>query len=198
MIFRSKTRLVAAAFLLASASTSFAQASTSMETTGFTTQPIGHYDFCKAKPRECQKSAGRKSPETLTRAMWSSIVNINNKVNTTVRPLTDMEIWGREEVWSYPGAVGDCEDFVLLKRSMLMDAGISPANLLVTVVRQANGDGHAVLTVRTDRGEFILDNLVGEIRDWRDTEYEYLKRQSSEHAGRWVSINDNRPKLVKY
>lgn len=180
--------------LLASASYSYA--ATNMLTDGYTTQPIGHYEFCKSSPREC-KSTSNVNPHVLTRADWSNVVEINNRVNMTVQPLTDMEIWGRAEVWSYPTNVGDCEDYALLKRKLLIKAGIAPGNLLITVVKQPNGDGHAVLTVRTDHGDFILDNLAGAIKDWRDTPYTYLKRQASNDAGRWVTINDTRRNIAQ-
>ena len=162
-----------------------------MPTTGRTTQPIGHYEFCQRLPGECQRT-GQARVHQLTRDEWAHMVKINNHVNTTVTPLTDMEIWGQPEVWSFPTDVGDCEDYVLLKRQLLIEKGFHPSNLLITVVRQPNGEGHAVLTVRTDRGDFILDNLVGEISDWRDTPYTYLKRQSLQHAGLWEGIDDSR------
>ncbi|MEM1377760.1 MAG: transglutaminase-like cysteine peptidase [Pseudomonadota bacterium] len=162
-----------------------------MELTNRTTQPVGHFEFCRNAPAECRpmRAAG---PHQLTRPDWQAMVDINNSINSAVIPKTDMQIWGREELWSYPTSVGDCEDFVLLKRHMLVQKGFAPANLLITVVRQRNGEGHAVLTVRTDRGEFILDNLTSEIKAWEDTPYVYLKRQSSKHAGRWVNISDHR------
>ena len=63
------------------------------------------------------------------------------------------------ERWNYPDdGYGDCEDYVLLKRRMLMQAGWPREALLITVVRDKKGDGHAVLTVKTNRGEFVLDN----------------------------------------
>ncbi|MEO1745056.1 MAG: transglutaminase-like cysteine peptidase [Pseudomonadota bacterium] len=162
-----------------------------MELGGRTSQPIGHYEFCRSAPGEC-RSVTRAKPHQLSRADWQAMVDINNSINSTILPKTDMQIWGREELWSYPTSVGDCEDFVLLKRHMLIKRGISPSNLLITVVKQPNGEGHAVLTVRTDHGEFVLDNLTSTIKDWRDTPYKYLKRQSSKHAGRWVTIHDSR------
>ena len=172
-------------------------AAPNMSTSGYTTQPIGHYEFCKEFPQECKRVGKNVAPHALTRASWKNIVDINNAVNIKIAPLTDMDIWGRSEVWSYPETVGDCEDYVLLKRHHLIKSGIHPSNLLVTVVKQRNGDGHAVLTVRTDRGDFILDNLEGAINEWRDTPYTYLKRQSSDHAGRWVTIEDSRKRLAQ-
>lgn len=175
----------------------FANAAANMTVTGLTTQPIGHYNFCKKSPQECKRVGRNIAPHSLTKTSWKKIVDINNAVNIKIEPLTDMDIWGEVEVWSYPTTVGDCEDYVLLKRHTLISAGVHPSNLLVTVVKQRNGDGHAVLTVRTDRGDFILDNLRGEISEWRDTPYEYLKRQSSDHAGRWVTIEDSRRSLAQ-
>ena len=77
-----------------------------------------------------------------------------------------------------------------------MNKGISPANLLITVVRKRDGEGHAVLTVRTQHGDYILDNLTDDVLAWEDTDYRYLKRQSSEHTGRWVDIYRPREILV--
>ena len=66
--------------------------------------------------------------------------------------MTDIEHWGVVERWNYPDdGYGDCEDYVLLKRRMLMQAGWPREALLITVVRDKKGDGHAVLTVKTDQ-----------------------------------------------
>ena len=67
---------------------------------------------------------------------------------------------------------------MLLKREMLMQSGWPRAALLITVVRDKRGDWHAVLTVKTDKGEFILDNQSEEILLWSDTTYRFVKRQS--------------------
>ena len=193
-----KTGLLAAIsvpLLMAMSVSAFAAGN--MQTGAYTTQPIGHYEFCKSAPQECKRTGKSVRPHHLTRESWAKIVDINNAVNTEIEPLTDMEIWGEVEVWSYPTSVGDCEDYVLLKRRKLIKAGFKPSNLLITVVKQRNGDGHAVLTVRTDRGDFILDNLVGRINDWRDTPYTYLKRQSTDYAGRWVTIQDNGKRVAQ-
>ncbi|RWC06904.1 MAG: transglutaminase, partial [Mesorhizobium sp.] len=136
-------------------------------------------------------------PVELTRKLWATIIDINNSVNARVKPRTDMEIYGVEEYWAYPdNGVGDCEDYALEKRRELMAAGVPAGNLLMTVVRQPNGDGHAVLTVRTGLGEFILDNLEPKVLAWNDTVYTYLKRQSTENSGVWVTINDGREDAV--
>lgn len=167
-----------------------------MTTGGRTTQPVGHYEFCQREPRECMQKSARAAPVILSRKLWAAMVDINNTVNAMVEPRTDMEMWGREELWSYPTTVGDCEDYVLEKRRMLMSLGVPAGNLLITVVRQPNGDGHAVLTVNTSLGDFVLDNLEPRVLPWKDTEYTFLKRQSAQDSGAWVSINDGRATAV--
>lgn len=168
-----------------------------MHVTGLTTQPVGHYDFCQRKPHECQPTDDAAGPVELTQTLWAEIVNVNNMVNLAVQPRTDMEMWGVEEYWSYPvNGYGDCEDYALEKRKRLMDLGVPASNLLMTVVRQPNGEGHAVLVVNTTMGDFVLDNLEMRVLRWNDTEYTYLKRQSQRHAGMWVTITDDRDILV--
>ncbi len=129
----------------------------------------------------------------LTAERWNELVAVNNLVNTRIKPATDMDVYGRPEYWEYPVDRGDCEDYVLLKRRILQGKGWPAGSLLITVVRQRNGDGHAVLTVLTDRGDLVLDNLEPHILVWSETGYQYLKRQSAFDAGAWVAIEDGHP-----
>lgn len=167
-----------------------------MATGGLTSQPIGHYEFCKANPEECNIRMQDRGPEPFTGAVWTQINRINRTVNKSIKPMNDVDIFGKDEVWAYPDGVGDCEDYVLEKRRQLAAQGIALSNLLITVVRKPDGEGHAVLTVRTSRGDFILDNLTDKVRPWGETGYRYLKRQSSENTGRWVSIREGQTTLV--
>jgi predicted transglutaminase-like cysteine proteinase len=168
----------------------------SMTVEGKTNPPIGHYEFCKTNPDDCSSVGADPGPTVLTEDVWKTILNVNYTVNTSIQPMTDMEIYGMEERWAYPRTVGDCEDYALLKRKMLERAGISQADLLMTVVLQPNGDGHAVLTVRTDHGDFILDNMRQKVMLWSQTEYKYLKRQSATNASQWVKLDDGRTTAV--
>lgn len=192
---RLKDGIIAAVTYIALATSAFAFPA-NMETDGPTNPPVGHYEFCRTAPSECGANPGSAAPLELTREIWKTILEVNYDVNDRITPMTDKDIYGVEEHWAYPDTVGDCEDYVLLKRRELMQAGIAPGNLLITVVLQPNGDGHAVLTVRTDRGDFILDNMRSKVLLWSDTEYTYLKRQSVENAGRWVKLQDGRAVAV--
>ena len=161
-----------------------------------TSQPIGHYQFCQDNPASCGAKTTKPAAVQLTRALWAAMQDVNNSINTMIEPVTDMDLWGVEEKWSYPVNRGDCEDYVLLKQKQLQERGVPASDLLITVVRQKNGAGHAVLTVRTDRGDFVLDNLEPKILPWNETEYRFLKRQSDRNAMQWVSVDDNRQVIV--
>jgi predicted transglutaminase-like cysteine proteinase len=161
-----------------------------------TSQPIGHFEFCQQYPSECDAKSTKPELLKLTPALWDRLQDVNNSINVMIEPITDQDQWGKEEVWSFPINKGDCEDYVLLKRKALIEQGVLPSNLLITVVRQKNGDGHAVLSVRTDRGDFVLDNLEGKILSWEKTGYRFLKRQSDKSAVKWVSIEDNRQTII--
>ena len=167
-----------------------------MHTGGLTSQPIGHFEFCKAFPAECALRSTDSGPEHMTGKLWRKIASVNLAVNESVKPMNDFEIYGKDEVWAYPDGVGDCEDYVLEKRRVLMSSGIPASNLLITVVRKPDGEGHAVLTIRTDKGDFVLDNLTNLVRQWDQTGYRFLKRQASDHAGRWVSIREGESTMV--
>lgn len=189
--------LLAVAMVLAGIATASAEPSRWMATGGLTSQPIGHYELCQRSPVECSEATSDAQAYPLTRPEWKLIVDVNNVVNTTIKPMTDMQQYGVEDYWTYPDSgYGDCEDYAMLKRRKLMEKGIPAGDLLMTVVRQTDGDGHAVLTVHTDHGDFILDNLDPRVRLWSQTDYRYLKRQSETNSGAWVSIEDGEPALV--
>lgn len=164
--------------------------------TGMTSIPVGHADFCVRHAYDCRPHVEIVEAVALTEHRWQELIEVNNAVNAAVQPATDMELFGIEEYWTYAGTHGDCEDFALSKRRELIVRGWPASTLLMTVVRERNGDGHAVLMVRTDRGDLILDNQEGLIRVWTDTPYLYLKRQSQFDAGQWVDIQDSRPQII--
>ncbi|MCP1197861.1 transglutaminase-like cysteine peptidase [Notoacmeibacter sp. MSK16QG-6] len=163
-----------------------------MNTTGAANPPLGHAEFCWQAPSECSDRASSPKPYPLSQASWEAILAVNATVNAEVMPLTDLQIWGREELWSYPQGVGDCEDYVLEKRRRLQEAGVPASALLITVVLQPNGDGHAVLTVRTDRGDVVLDNLNDRVLPWEQTDYTFLKLQSPRNSAQWELVDDAR------
>lgn len=159
--------------------------------------PIGWVEFCADRPLECKVAPSTPRDVVLSGKAWTDLVRINTWVNENVKPMTDMDHWGVVEKWSYPDdGYGDCEDYALLKRRMLVEAGWPREALLMTVVREKNGNGHAVLTVKTDKGEFVLDNQEERILLWSETSYRFVKRQSQSDPNRWVSLGDPRPTIA--
>lgn len=159
--------------------------------------PVGHADFCNRMPHECQPNMGAVERVSLSQGMWDDLQEINNHYNTAIIPVSDQDLYGVAEFWTYPvNGYGDCEDIALAKRAALIERGWNPSVLLMTIVMQEDGEGHAILMVRTDRGDMILDNQEGLIKTWTDTPYTFLKRQSQAHAGQWVDILDTRDTTV--
>ena len=160
--------------------------------TGEARAPIGWSDFCSRHVADCRVQALSPENAALTAVTWKTLVSVNLKVNEQIDPVTDQDHWGTIERWDYAAdGRGDCEDYVLLKRKLLMEAGLPRQALLITVVRDAKGDGHAVLTVKTDRGDFVLDNQEARILPWTETGYRFVKRQSQENPNRWVSVTES-------
>jgi predicted transglutaminase-like cysteine proteinase len=168
-----------------------------IEVGGGTRPPIGWVEFCAEYATECDPKPLEALDVVLSSKAWKDLVQVNRWVNDSIKPVTDLEHWGVPERWNYPDdGYGDCEDYVLLKRRMLMQAGWPRQALLITVVRDQRGDGHAVLTVKTDKGEFILDNQAEDVRLWSATGYRFVKRQSQTDQNVWVALGDPRPGIV--
>jgi predicted transglutaminase-like cysteine proteinase len=156
---------------------------------GDTLPPIGYVTFCRENRDECRPGRRFADRIQLTAAKYQEIAEVNDAVNKAVAPITDLELYGKAEVWSYPADnKGDCEDYVLLKRRMLIERGYPESTLLITVVRDENSEGHAILTVRTDAGDYILDNKRREVMAWADTPYTFVKRQSERNPLVWISL----------
>lgn len=158
-----------------------------MQVYGRSLPPIGHVEFCKRNPGDCAQ-ARRGAVVTLTAERKADLRTVNDVVNQMVLPVTDLELYGRVEHWTYPSGKGDCEDYVLLKRRLLMERGWPAGALLITVVRDQDDEGHAVLTVQTSAGDFILDNKRPEIVTWNRAPYTFVKRQSDRDPGVWMSL----------
>lgn len=148
----------------------------------------GWTEFCSRMPQECTIDAAEPAAIPLSVAVWRTLRSVNRRVNARIRPITDQAHWGVVDRWDFPDdGFGDCEDYQLLKRRMLAERGLSRRALLMTVVIDETNEGHAVLTVRTDRGDFILDNKTDAIRPWRRTGYSYIKRAGQDGPA-WVSL----------
>ena len=158
---------------------------------GPTSIPYGWVDFCGRRPEECKVPDMRAVNVRLTAQTLRTLERINRVANDAIAPVSNFDHWGTMmDHWDYPvDGKGDCKIYALYKRKLLREAGFPRQALLMTVVRDLNNEGHTILTVKTDKGDLILDNLTEEIRPWNATGYFFLKRQSQQNPNIWLSIN---------
>lgn len=155
---------------------------------GRTLPPVGFVEFCGRHKAECEQ-AGSTQRVHLTEAAWQQLAEVNSYVNASIEPVSDQELYAVPERWDFPADAGDCEDYVLLKKRYLQRLGFPADTLLITVVLDEIGEGHAVLTVTTSNGDFVLDNRRNEVLAWSATRYRFLKRQSQEDPRIWLALS---------
>lgn len=150
--------------------------------------PSAFQDFCRRSPEECAPDASRANRVALTVERWQDLTEVNDIVNQTVVARSDQDLFGVVDYWTIAGKFGDCEDYALTKQQMLHQRGWPIGSLLMTVVRDENGEGHAILTARTGRGDFVLDNRQPKVVAWNTTPYQYIKRQSVLNPRIWLAL----------
>ncbi len=163
---------------------------------GPTLPPIGYVNFCFENPNDCVSRVNPFMPAavTMTPALLQKLFRVNAYVNEKIEPVSDQDHFGTPERWTYPvSSKGDCEDYVLLKKQMLAAQGIPDRALRITVVLDERGEGHAILTIPTSDGDYVLDNRRDDILRWNATKYTFLKRQSDQNPRQWVSLKANEP-----
>lgn len=185
----------AVAILVAAGSANNAQAqqgipvaSLPAEASGDARAPYAWNDFCKRSPAECRVNLNEPERVEMTPKLWKTIVSLNSRINREIEAITDQDHWGVVDRWDLAeDGKGDCEDYALLKRKRLAEAGLPRRAMLMTVVIDEENAGHAVLMIRTDRGDFILDNKRNAVLPWSQTGYVYVKRESQLRTA-WTSL----------
>jgi len=64
--------------------------------------------------------------------------------------------------------------------------------LRVAILTTRSNERHAVLTIATDKGDYVLDNLRQDIRPWLDTGYTWIARQDAGSASGWATLDASR------
>ena len=156
--------------------------------------PLAFAAFCAKNPGDCQ-AKGPQSPMIMDGKRWAELTSVNSMVNRSIRFARDTARLGQKDVWTVleGGGAGDCEDYVLTKRRKLMQLGWPSSALLVTVVSTRTGEGHAVLTVRTIEGNFVLDNLARSVRPVHSTGYRFFSMQSPSNPRSWIRVPRSGP-----
>lgn len=150
-----------------------------------TAAPFAHVMFCARNPDECN-ARGDASEVSLSPLADKQLRAVNTSVNRSIRPVDERPDQG--DVWQVNVKAGDCEDFALTKRDHLVAMGWSAKALRIAVTKTPAGKGHAVLVVKTDRGDLVLDNRMNEIKSWTDTDLRWLMIQSGDNPRIWYEL----------
>ena len=127
--------------------------------------PLSMQFFCAKNRSECR--GGSSAQVALTPKLMTMLKQVNVHVNRSIRPQADTA-----DVWSLNPEAGDCEDYVLSKRSMLIRQGVSSGSLRIAYTKTRQGEPHAVLLVRTSQGDYVLDNLNNSVKTLRSSGYQ--------------------------
>jgi predicted transglutaminase-like cysteine proteinase len=165
--------------------------STPMLIRGEAPMPEGYLILCQSTPRVCNfgGSHGKRTAANvakMTPMRFAQLQSVTMQVNRRMRQVEDRTRFGVADRWTVGGGAGDCEDFAMTKRTMLMSEGWPSSAVLVALVTY-HGEEHAVLVARTDAGDFVLDNLNSSVKPWRDTSYTWNKIQGPNEFG-WRSL----------
>lgn len=149
--------------------------------------PFAQVLFCAQNPAECRDNNG-VSVVSLTDDEMLQLKDVNTSVNRTIIGRNDPGNELNGDVWKVNVRSGDCEDFALTKRSKLISMGWSSRALRIATAYTPSGEGHAVLVVRTDQGDLVLDNRKSSIKNWRDTDLRWDKIQSGTDPYVWYQL----------
>ena len=148
--------------------------------------PFAFATFCARKPSECRPNSGT-GVVALDSSRDRQLRDVNARVNREISP-KDEPMNASFDVWDVNVAEGDCEDFALTKRNRLIAMGWPSRSLRIAVAKTAWGEGHAVLVVKTDRGDLVLDNRTNVIKDWRSAGLSWTMIQSANNPRNWHNL----------
>lgn len=146
-----------------------------------TRAPLAYMMLCLKVPDQCRSDNQASTAYSVD--LIKTISRINNNINNSMIAQLD-----QGDTWQIGGRTGDCEDFALTKRRDLIKAGVAAGALRMAVVKTEKGDGHAVLIVKTDLGDLVLDNRRKNIVLSQNTGYTFIKI-ATENPMKWNKLN---------
>lgn len=152
--------------------------------------PPGFIGFCVRFADQCVSSATEPDKVALDAKIWTLANSVNADWNSSIWPEHDKQHYDRTEFWTIPtDGYGDCKDYALAKRKQLASLGLPMKALRVAIVLTRQNERHAVLTLATDKGDYVLDNLTDEILPWYETRYQWIARQDPRDDLAWVAFD---------
>jgi predicted transglutaminase-like cysteine proteinase len=156
--------------------------------------PPGFVTLCMHRPELCSRSTNpdrRVADDERTEQLLNLI---NERLNREITYESDPAHYGVVNRWApdEPADKGDCKDYALAKRQALLAAGFPGSALRIAIARIPDGELHAVLTVTTDRGILVLDNLSSNVTWIDEMPYRWIEWQSPDDPLRWLPMSDSR------
>jgi predicted transglutaminase-like cysteine proteinase len=150
--------------------------------------PFQHVRFCQRYPSDCKSNPAEIDRIELNAGNSELLKRVNRDVNATI--ISTVKSYGAElaDGWTIAPSMGDCNDYAVTKRHVLLQRGLPAKALRLSAVKTGSGIGHLVLVVVTTKGNLVLDNLTDAIRPWQDTDYRWLKIQSASDARFWQTV----------
>ncbi|MDC8754957.1 transglutaminase-like cysteine peptidase [Erythrobacter sp. sf7] len=152
--------------------------------------------------RVSEKSSARSVRGLVARHAQESdfdhLARVNAWVNRKIEFVEDQTLYGMSEYWATAAETlrlskGDCEDFAILKYQILVDSGVDPGSIYLTLVWDAiRRRDHAVLIVRLEDAYYMLDSDSDRVLP-ADTSYEYAARMSFSQRSAWVHGYTTKP-----
>jgi predicted transglutaminase-like cysteine proteinase len=130
---------------------------------------------------------------TLTPSLEELLTAVNVYWNHRLTWTSDEVLYGRPEYWSLPaGTRGDCEDYALAKYDQLRRLGIAGGAMsLIYGKLKSTGEGHAVLSVHTDRGLLVLGSKEDAVSPVASSEIVPILIQDSVRPALWTAVAPN-------
>lgn len=154
---------------------------------------FGYGEFCQTST-SCDFKTSEPRIFQLTPKRWQAMVDVTKEVNHSITYTPDKVQYGVDEKWALPkSGKGDCEDFALLKRKKLRERGFPRSALLLEVGWAPTQETHVMLVVRTDKGDFVLDNMTDEVRSvlqLRRLKYRQMSIVDPTDFSKFRNIND--------
>ena len=148
--------------------------------------PLAFLQYCLRYYDECTNKVPTEGRIAMSDRLKRDMEEVQEFVNALIKPKSDMENVGVADSWGYPSnQYGDCEDYSILKKRLLVARGWSKNALLLTTAVTEKGEPHVVLTVASSEGDYVLDNRMKKVESWQDLPYRWLARQDQKNQLTW-------------
>ncbi|QOG21663.1 hypothetical protein FOM02_34575 [Bradyrhizobium sp. SEMIA] len=144
-----------------------------------TLPPVQFTAFCAKYPSDCNPRRARSGAGLELRKIQFANSIVNAQIAPSERSKNGWDLYPSE---------GDCGDYAVSKRHLLLSLGGSSSQLLLAEVRHRNsGEHHLILIVLYEGSVLALDNLYEYVLPFGDAvrQYQFLRIASPDNPNVW-------------